>query len=422
MTLGPLYWSPCPPTDPTRRSVDHGSHRGTARLLSHRFWRGFRAGISVSIALLLLIVLPNPTYAWQKASEPGAEPFRLSDRVLIPYLPHAELIAGTGPWYSALTVANGGAYPIEVEIRGADGTFLTSVGLPAFGSTVLGSGTLYGNSTGRALQLTGREAGACAPTAIQRLTVQRGPQPDSVDTIPLPIPDGVVVTHRIVSQGTVYYQSPVDLFQADYVSTQVGTTGMIDWSPAFDEPIPNSTYTVLVVYDPVCRPARLSAAVKAVAPIEAVAGRTTAAHLMVTGYTALPADRGAGETLHLPIAQGDYSGWNTTVYVTNFGALPCAVTATLFAYPNGQVTAAPETILQAGTTWQFDVASIVPSGWLGSVRLSGAVCDIAAVGTRIKAQQPWGTPVNMALSDLALPPQTLSTTAFVPLVFQAYFD
>ncbi|MCS7294169.1 MAG: hypothetical protein NZ761_02090, partial [Dehalococcoidia bacterium] len=127
--------------------------------------------------------------------------------------------------------------------------------------------------------------------------------------------------------------------------------------------------------------------------------------------------------LVVPIAQANYSGWKTVLHVTNFGATPCAVTAQFYQHPSGTQSHVLTQTVAAGATWNLDLVSAgLPTNWLGTARIDGPGCSLGASADRIKPTQPWGAPVNMALTNVALPTTSLSNTVSIPLVFQAYFN
>ncbi len=374
--------------------------------------------LAVLLSLGLFAALVAPAAAAWTAPVPTVSLWDASEQLVIPYLPNNETIVGTGPWHGVVALANASSFPVTVDVKKADGTALTSINLPGNGSTTLAAATLFGSSSGGGLLLVGRETGGCAPQAVQEFVVTRGTTPNTADTVSLPIPAGITVTHVLVSQGTTAYASP-----ADFISSQVGTILNVNWSPAGAEPAGGSTYSVQVAYDFPCRLARLSAAVKLVAPAPSPNARTSSTHLMVSGASALSRAQAVGSTLAVPIAQADYNGWKTALHITNYGSTLCNVTARFYQHPTGTQTTALTQAVPAGGTWNLDlVAAGLPANWLGTARIEGTGCELAATADRIKPQQPWGTPVNMALTNLALPVANLTTTVYVPLVFQAYFN
>lgn len=376
--------------------------------------------------LLLALALVASIFAAQLAPAaalwtpmtPVSSTWQGDEQVIVPYVPNNEFIAGTGPWHGVVQVANASSFPIAVDIIKADGTFITSVNIPGNGSTALAAASLFGANPGGGLQLFGREAGACAGQAVQLYTVQRSAPVNSADNITLTVPAGINVTHVSVSQGTTWY-----LHGPDYTWSQVGTALNISWAPAGAEPAINSTYQVVVAYDFPCRPARLSVAVKLVAPAPSANGRTSSSHLMVSGYSGLSQQQGLGGDLAVPIAQANYNGWKTVIHITNFGGGPCSATAQFYQHPSGTQTHVLSQTITPGATWNLDlVAAGLPSNWLGTARIQGPGCFLAASVDRVKPTQPWGAPVNMALTNVALPVAGLSPTVYIPLVFQAYFD
>ncbi|MCM8746194.1 DUF4815 domain-containing protein [Thermomicrobium sp. CFH 73360] len=375
--------------------------------------------------LLLALILVAAAFAAQLAPAaalwtpmtPVSSTWQVNDQLIIPYVPNNELLAGTGPWHGVVQIANASSFAVAVDIAKADGTPITTVNIPGNGSTALAAAALFGTNPGGGLLLFGHEVGACASQAVQQYTVTRQAPANSADTVTLTVPGGVNVTHVSVSQGSTWYPPVV------YAWNQVGTTLNIDWTPGGAEPATNSTYQVVVAYDFPCRPARLSAAVKLVAPAPSTNGRTSNSHVMVSGYSGLSQQQGLGSDLAVPIAQANYNGWKTVIHITNFGGGPCAATALFYQHPSGAQTHLLSQSIAAGATWNLDLqAAGLPTGWLGTARIQGPGCFLAASVDRVKPTQPWGTPVNMALTNVALPVTSLSPTVYIPLVFQAYFD
>lgn len=391
------------------------------RLEIQRGFRGMKRPVRLLLSSLLagtwLASLVLPAGASWSALTPQASLWDTGEELVVPSLPNNENYLGTGPWHGVLALANASAFPVTVEVKKADGTLLTSLSLPGNGSTAIAAGTVFGSGADSGLVLSAREQGGCAPQAVQEFTVTRGSPAGTTDAVSLPIPSGISVTNVIVSRATTLYSSPTD-----YQWTQVGTTLNVDWSPAGAEPSGNSVYSVQVAYDRPCRPARISAAVKLVAPAPSSNGRTASTHQMVTGHTALAKGQAVGSTIVVPIVQANYSGWKTILHITNFGSSPCAVTANFYQNPSGSLTHTANQTVAAGATWQLDVQTVLPGGWLGSARITGTGCALAASLDRIKPQQSWGTTVNMALTNLGLPSGQLTNTVYVPLVFQAYFN
>ncbi|MCX2726947.1 hypothetical protein OO015_05490 [Thermomicrobium sp. 4228-Ro] len=374
--------------------------------------------------LLAMILIVASSLAWGlpvtatwTALTPVSSTWQVDDQIVVPYVPNNETIAGTGPWHGVVQIANASQFPIAADIAKADGTPITSVNIAGNGTTAIAAAALFGSNPGGGLLIFGRETGACASQAVQSYTVKRNAPINSADTVSLSVPAGINVTNVSVSQGTTWYAPGV------YNWNQVGTTLNVNWSPAGAEPAVNSNYQVIVAYDFPCRPARLSVAVKLVAPAPSSNGRTSSSHLMVSGYSGLGQQQALANDLAVPIAQADYNGWKTVLHITNFGGSSCPATALFYQHPSGAQTHSLTQTIAAGGTWNLDlVGAGLPQNWLGTARIQGPGCFLAASVDRIKPSQPWGTPVNMALTNLALPCAVLSNTVYVPLVFQAYFD
>ncbi len=383
--------------------------------MSQRIRRCF---LAVALVALVFAAQLAPAAALWTPMTPVSSTWQVDEQVIVPYVPNNELLAGTGPWHGVVQIANASSFAIAVDIAKAGGVPITTVTIPGNGSTAIAAASLFGTNPGGGLLLFGRETGACASQAVELYTRNRSAPVNSADTISLSVPAGINVTHVSVSQGSTFYlQGP------DYTWNQVGTTLNINWGPGGAEPAINSTYQVIVAYDFPCRPARLSVAVKLVAPAPSANGRTSNSHLMVSGYSGLSQQQGLGSDLAVPIAQANYSGWKTVIHITNFGGSPCTATAQFYQYPSGSLSNTLSQAIAPGGTWNLDlVAAGLPNNWLGSARIQGPGCFLAASIDRIKPTQPWGAPVNMGLTNLALPVSSLSTTVYIPLVFQAYFD
>ncbi len=380
-----------------------------------RLWRLLLV-VGLVVALAATSVQPiGASLAWSPTA-PVSSRWEVSESVVVPYLPNNDAIAATGPWHGVLQVANANAFPVTVVVASAAGNPLASVTLNANGSTAIAAASLFGANPGGGLVVRGQESGACVPQAVQEFVVTRGP--GSSDAVPLGVPSGVTVTNVVVSQTTTQFNSP-----GDYSTNQVMGTLFVNWASGGNVPATGSTYQVLVSYSAVCRPARLSVAVKLVAPIPSVNARTGTSHLMVSGYSGGSRDHAVGDTLVLPIAQANYNGWRTVVHLTNYGPVSCSATMQLYQHPSGALTHSFTQAIAAGGTWHLDLSAAgVPAGWLGTGRVQASGCDLAATLDRIKPQQPWGTPVNMALTNLAWPATGLGSTVYVPLVFRSYFN
>jgi hypothetical protein len=165
---------------------------------------------------------------------------------------------------------------------------------------------------------------------------------------------------------------------------------------------------------------------KIVAPVAAPTARTSAQQEAVSGYTALPRDDvriGGQHNLVFPIVQTN-NGWNSVLHITNFDSKSnCGVTVTLYQSPSGYSDPSFghfTRLLNRGQTWHIDLADQgVPAGWVGQAWVS-TDCNVAATVDRVKPTQPWGDPVNMALTNQALPTGAGNAVQALPLVFQNY--
>lgn len=253
-----------------------------------------------------------------------------------------------------------------------------------------------------------------------------------------------------VRQGSTAFASP-----SDYTWSFSGGVLTINWGPAGNEPAAGTDYTVIVSgpgcgdgggvwvrgcldtdSDGVCDfevgegDALIAGVMKSAAPVALTSdARTSGRHEMVTGYTALPLaaidTSGAldeGVQWALPIVQSGWSGWNSVIYVTNFDSVDnCAVDVTLYESPFGLGDPAPGVFsetLDAGETWVLDLTGW-RDDWAGSAFID-ADCQIGVSSDRIKATQPWGDPVNMAISNVGQPLDEASSTVYAPLVFDRY--
>ncbi|MDW8060575.1 MAG: hypothetical protein RMK01_10925, partial [Thermomicrobium sp.] len=240
----------------------------------------FRILIAVALVASTLAGLPVLALAAWSPPTPTSSTWQADEQLAIPYVPNNETIAGTGPWHGVVQIANASNFPVTVDISDANGMLITSLNLAGNGSTAIAAATLFGTNPGGGLLLSGRETGGCAPQALQQFTVTRGLTPNTADVVTLPVPSGINVTDVSISQGTTWYapSPPPPNPPNDYSWSQAGTNLNISWAPPTPpnaEPTGGSVYTVLVAYDFPCRPARISAAVKLVAPAPSVNARTS---------------------------------------------------------------------------------------------------------------------------------------------------
>ncbi|MCS7255122.1 MAG: hypothetical protein RMJ05_03605 [Thermomicrobium sp.] len=395
------------------------------------------------ISLLTALALAVSAFASLAVAPAGAVVEDLGNEIYFPFLPNGEEYGNMGPWYSTFTVQNPNNFSINVSVRKADGTVVTTAQLQPFASKTWPASAVFGDGNGGGVYVVGPAQQDLGPNQRQ-YTVVRGSEwvsgPDvggTTDRIPNPCGTGGVSTITVRQGDNVFVLDPtntgngaVDAAAADYDYQPVGTRIDIVWDTAGSRPAPGTTYTVTVT----CRQnitaetriGPIAGVAKIVAPVEAPTARTSAQQESVSGYTALPREDvriGGLRRLVFPIVQTN-NGWDSVLHITNFDTQNnCGVTVTLYQSPSGysdpsfgQFTR----LLNRGQTWHIDLAEQgVPAGWVGQAWVSSD-CDVAATVDRVKAAQPWGTPVNMALTNQALPTQAGNTTQALPLVFQSY--
>jgi hypothetical protein len=377
------------------------------------------------VSLLTALALAVSAFASLTVAPAGAQvgPEFPDTTIYFPFVPNGEVLAGTGPWFGAIAIQNVEGTAIVVEVyRAGTSAPVSRAQVNANGSRVWTSGDIFGSaSSGTFFPVRGTPAntadvislGSCQPTSIS------------------------------VRQGDTRYSSP-----SDYTYTISGSTLTINWAPAGAEPAGGTSYTVTATgpgcggqgggvfvrgcvdddNDGVCEPdeelAPIAGVVKTAAPRPLTSdGRTTAQHEMVSGYTALPNEALDDDQLWgLPIVQSGWSGWNSVIYITNFSDEDnCAVDVTLYESPFGLGDSAPgifSETLDSGDTWVLDLTGW-QDNWAGSAFID-ADCAIAVSSDRIKAEQPWGDPVNMALSNVGQPFNEAEEEVFAPLIFDRY--
>mgnify|MGYP001347355106 CR=1 FL=1 len=359
------------------------------------------------VSLLTALALAVSAFASLAVAPAGAVVENPQPVLYVPFLPNGEDMAGTGPWYGTITVQNLSGQTVTAQLK--DATQTTTLGtliLNPYASATVSSGTLFGTGPGGGVVIT-------TPSSFS-LSVTHGVA-DRTDTISNPC--GVAsATVASVSQGATVFTSP-----ADYSATVSATTIQIDWSADGNEPASGSTYTVVVD----CPEIPLSAVVKTVSPVASMNARTSAQQEIVSGYSALGGDDvdPSGAQYVFPIVQTN-NGWDSVLHITNFGNGLCPVTVTLYESPSGYSDPSFGTFtetLAPGQTWHIDLlAEGVPAEWVGQAWVSASACPVAATVDRIKATQPWGDPVNMALTNQAMRVDDGNTTQALPLIFQSY--
>jgi hypothetical protein len=361
------------------------------------------------VSLLTALALAVSAFASLTVAPAGAVVENLGVEIYFPFLPNGEEYGNMGPWYSTFTIQNPTNAPVRLQVYRANGDVVTTVNIEPFASKTWPSSAVFGSNPGGGIYV-GAEASLT-------LRIRKGVA-NGQDV--LNIPNWCRATINRVYQGaTVYVQGA----GADYT---VGTTFVpndtINWNPRGNEPPTNTEYSV----DVNCAQPPIAGVAKIVAPVASNSGRTSGQQEAVSGYTALPVGdvRIAGQhNLVFPIVQTN-SGWNSVLHITNFDSKSnCSVTVTLYQSPSGDTDPSFGNftrLLNRGQTVHIDLADEgVPAGWVGQAWVS-TDCHVAATVDRVKPTQPWGDPVNMALTNQALPTAAGNNTQALPLVFQSY--
>jgi hypothetical protein len=373
------------------------------------------------VSLLTALALAVSAFASLTVAPAGAAVEDLGNEIYFPFLPNGEEYGNMGPWYSTFTVQNPNNFVITVSVRKADGSTVTTAELQPFASKTWPSSAIFGDGNGGGVYIVGpaqQDLGANQ----RRYTVVRGNDPE--DRIPNPCGTTTGVTVQIRQGDNVFVGG------TDYTVNVVTTRIDIDWSPAGAEPATGTSYTVTVTcpsnITEETRIGPIAGVAKIVAPVAAPTARTSAQQEAVSGYTALPREDvriGGQHNLVFPIVQTN-TGWNSVLHITNFDSKSnCGVTVTLYQSPSGysdpsfgQFTK----LLNRGETWHIDLKERgVEDGWVGQAWVS-TDCNVAATVDRVKPTQPWGDPVNMALTNQALPTGAAYAVQALPLVFQNY--
>lgn len=357
------------------------------------------------VHLLLAVAMAVSAFAGLTIAPAGAAQEVPSGTIYFPWVPNGEEYAGMGPWYSSVTIQNFTEFPVRANIYKADGTKLTSVTFEPWASKSWSSADLFGNGSG---------AGVFVDAAVGPLTVTRGDT--AVDSVSV---GRCVVQSVSISQGaTVFVQG------ADYIWSQTGSRLDITWIGS--APAAGTDYTVNVACDGL-----LGGVVKMAAPQALIsAAWTGTGHESVTGYTSLPVEDvwTSPRSWVFPIIQTN-NGWNSVMHITNFGGGNCSVNVDLYQTPtragapgaSGPSEGHFSELLAAGETWHIDLVQDYgwPADWIGTAFIT-ADCGVAASVDRLKAAQPWGDPVNMAVTNVAQPTFGNWSEVYAPLVYQNY--
>jgi hypothetical protein len=383
------------------------------------------------VSLLTALALAVSAFASLTVAPAGAVVEEITNRIYFPFVPNGEEYGNMGPWYGTVTVQNPNDAFIEVALRKADGTTITTATLEPFAAKTWNSSALFGDGNGGGVVV------AMRPGSPVTFLVVRGRDPDTVDRINNPCV-GAVLSIRVTQADTVFNEwngnetSPT----GDYTWSVVGSQIVIDWGVADDpttpadflgdtEPAAGTEYTVEVRCSEFIN-LPIAGVAKIVAPVASNSGRTSAQQEAVSGYTALPqtdVEIGGQHALVFPIVQTN-NGWNSVLHITNFDTRNnCSVTVTLYQSPSGYSDPSFGQfirLLRRGETWHIDLAEQgVPAGWVGQAWVDSD-CQVAATVDRLKPAQPWGDPVNMALTNQALPQGAGNRVQALPLIFQGY--
>jgi hypothetical protein len=376
------------------------------------------------VSLLTALALAVSAFASLTVAPAGAVVEETSNRIFFPFVPNGDEYGEMGPWYGTVTIQNPNSVTVTIQLRRANGDLITTADLQPFASKTWNSAQLFGDGRGGGVRVLGPGPSSSSSSGVT-YRVFRGTAENTFDQIPNPCTVTTGLTIRVRQSDTLFNET------ADYTTTITASQITINWSPTGAEPQEGTEYQVSVTC-PAGTERRdtpelpIAGVAKIVAPVASNAGRTSAQHESVTGYTALPredVDLDGTRRLVFPIVQTN-NGWNSVLHITNFDTRSnCSVTVTLYQSPSG--FSDPSfgqfiRLLGRGETWHIDLADQgVPAGWVGQAWVSSD-CDVAATVDRVKPTQPWGDPINMALTNQALPTTEGNTTQALPLVFQAY--
>ncbi len=363
------------------------------------------------VSLLTALALAVSAFASLAVAPAGAAVEQPASGIYFPWVPNGEEYGNMGPWYGSITVMNIGGATINLVIQRANGTTITTASLQPWASKSWSSTDLFQDMAG---------GGVIVQVQPLTLTATRGTTPDTSDTVSLGT-SNCQVTSVSVTQGATTFSSP-----ADYTWSQSGSSVVINWAPGGNEPAPGSTYTVSVTCN------GLVAGVAKIAAPKGLEGEvwTSSDHESVTGYTALPIGdvNNPPRSWSFPIVQTN-NGWDSVFHLTNFSSGNCSVNVDLYQTVNRVGSAGSSgpseghfsRLLSSGETWHIDLVHDYnwPAEWVGTAFVT-ADCWIGASVDRLKATQPWGTPVNMAITNVAQPTEGDWTEVYAPLVYQAY--
>jgi hypothetical protein len=348
----------------------------------------------LTIGLVLFLIGPGVAGVSADEHFDQFDAVDMVEMIFYPFVPHGEMIDGTGPWYGSITIQNVEQHDVKIWA-------FTDAGFDpdnALGTYVL--------APGGAITLSASALGLEEPGA----------------------PVVIAAVFRAV-------------WEADEADRIDQTEAICD--------VPSSSAGAANVWVYTCKPS-IAGVVRMATP-ELMAGptgnRTTPAHLVVDGYNAVPAQDvswgsqsefcaavwggfvdlcngiGTYEPLgygvgfvfdghsYLPIVQTN-SGWNTVLHISNIDPSVWSgqVNVTLIAsIQQGHAASAEHKIafernLRPGESWVLDLkAEGIPDEWVGSAHITSNV-GVVANASRIKPE------ANMLMTNVSAPSLLASTS------------
>ncbi|HLI50490.1 MAG TPA: hypothetical protein VKU87_01760, partial [Thermomicrobiaceae bacterium] len=374
------------------------------------------------------------------AGTAGAEtpPGSQADLIFFPWVPNGETLNNSNPWYGSIVIQNIESVPVNIAIGATAGGAMPMV------ATIQphASYTFSASQLATLLGWTGKGGGAVVqatwvPTALPTgnicqaesgsISVQRNDEPEN-------LPSGMTKT---ADQDVV-----AGLPAGAMITSITGYTKGADYTVSGNEitwiglhrPADNHLYTVNYTYAACTRGPAIGGVEKQAAP--ATSGflvETDSTMTSVDGYTGIPDTDvawgvdskfcqaanpngqcnnlgiyqfgfpvgGFDGTSYLPIVQSNWFGWDTYLHVTDIDASTPSgggqVSITYYPAGNGVfngATANSTFILKAGQTQTIDLASVIPSGFVGSAWISSQY-GVVVSASRVKT--------TMALTNTNVP-------------------